>query len=91
MKTIAERHPMEILGVVISFWNARAKNNSGFLKIIEKSFPGGCFDTKVRRDVSVSSATVFGKPIFEIPKLGPKSRAAEDYLELAKEISKRLK
>ncbi len=91
MTTIAERHPMGILGVVISFWNARAKNNSGFLKIIDKSFPGACFDTKVRRDVSVSSATVFGRPLFEIPKLEKTSRAAEDYINLAKEISKRLK
>ncbi len=91
MSTIAERHPMGILGVVISFWNARAKNNGGFLKIIDKSFPGGCFETKVRRDTSVNSATVYGKPIFEIQKLEKTSRAAEDYVNLAKEIVQRLK
>ncbi len=91
MKTIAERHPMEILGVVISFWNARAKNNNGFLRVIEKSFPGACFDTKVRRDVSVSSASLFGKPIFEVQKLEKVSRAGEDYMDLAKEIMQRLK
>ncbi len=91
MQTIAERHPMEILGVVISFWNPRAKNNSGFLKIIDKSFPGSCFNTKVRRDVSVSSATVFGKPIFEISKLEKVSRAGQDYVDLTKEIIQRLK
>lgn len=91
MHTIAERHPMQILGVVLSFWNARAKNNSSFLKIIDKSFPGACFNTKVRRDVSVSAATVFGKPIFEVQKLEKTSRAAEDYINLAKEIVQRLK
>lgn len=91
MTTIAERHPMEILGVVISFWNARAKNNSGFLNVIERSFPGKCFDSKVRRDVSVSSASVFGKPIFELDKLLKESRAAQDYTDLAKEIITRLK
>jgi len=91
MNTIAERHPMEILGVVISFWNARAKNNSGFLKIIDKSFPGACFTTKVRRDVSVSAATVFGQPIFEVQKLEKVSRAAQDYIDLTKEIIQRLK
>ncbi len=91
MNTIAERHPMEILGVVISFWNSRAKNNGGFLKVIDKSFPGACFDTKVRRDVSVSSATVFGKPIFEVPKLEKVSRASQDYIDLTKEIIQRLK
>lgn len=91
MTTIAERHPMEILGVVLSFWNARAKNNSGFLNVIERSFPGKCFDTKVRRDVSVSSASVFGKPIFELTKMAKESRAAQDYADLAKEIIERLK
>lgn len=90
MNTIAERHPMEILGVVISFWNARAKNNSGFLNVIERSFPGKCFDSKVRRDVSVSAASLFGKPIFEVDKLQKTSRAAEDYRQLAKEIIGRL-
>jgi chromosome partitioning protein len=91
MNTIKERHPMDILGVVISFWNARAKSNNGFLKIIDKSFPGACFDTKIRRDVSVNSATVIGKPIFEIQKLEKVSRAAQDYVDLTKEIAKRLK
>ncbi len=91
MSTIAERHPMGILGVVISFWNARAKNNSGFLKVIEKSFPGACFNTKIRRDVSVSAASLFGKPIFEVQKLEKVSRASEDYMDLAKEIMQRLK
>lgn len=91
MTTIAERHPMEILGVVLSFWNARAKNNNGFLNVIERSFPGKCFDTKVRRDVSVSSASVFGKPIFELTKMAKESRAAQDYADLAKEIIERLK
>lgn len=90
MTTIAERHPMGILGVVISFWNARAKNNSGFLNVIERSFPGKCFDAKVRRDVSVSAASVFGKPLFEVDKLHKTSRAAEDYRTLTKEIVGRL-
>jgi len=91
MTTIAERHPMGILGVVLSFWNARGKNNNGFLNVIERSFPGKCFDTKVRRDVSVSSASVFGKPIFELTKISKESRAAQDYTDLAKELIERLK
>ena len=91
MSTIAERHPMQVLGVVISFWNARGKNNTGFLKVIDKSFPGACFNTKIRKDVSVSSASLYGMPIFDVPKLGKASRAAQDFQDLAKEIVKRLK
>ena len=90
LNTISERHPMEVLGVVISFWNSRGKNNSGFLNVINRTFPELCFDTKVRRDVQVSAASVYGKPLFEIPKIAKESRAAEDFKELAAEVIARL-
>ena len=90
MYTIAERHPMQILGVVLSFWNTRGKSNSSFLKVIENSFPGKCFDTKIRKDILISEASIHGKPLFEVPKMKEKSRAAEDYEQLAKEILLRL-
>ena len=91
MNTIAERHPMEILGVVISFWNSRGKSNNSFLNVIERTFPGKCFDSKVRRDIHVSEASVFGKPLFEIEKIASVSRAAVDFQHLTKEVLLRLK
>jgi chromosome partitioning protein len=90
MNTIAERHPLNILGVVVSFWNARGKNNTSFLSIIERTFPGKCFDAKIRRDITVNSASVFGKPLFELPKLLKESRAAEDFQALTNEVLLRL-
>jgi chromosome partitioning protein len=90
MGTISERHPMQVLGVVISFWNARGKGNNSFLNVIDRSFPGKCFDTKVRRDVQVSAASLYGKPLFEIPKLAKASRAAQDFHALAEEVINRL-
>lgn len=90
MHTIAERHPMQVLGVVISFWNARGKNNASFLKLVDRTFPGKCFEAKVRRDVQVNAASVFGKPLFELPKLAKMSRAASDYKNLAEELLARL-
>lgn len=87
MENIGERHPLTILGVVLSFWNQRGKSNDAFLDVIEKTFPKKLFKTKIRRDISVSEASVFGKPLFETQ---PNSRAAEDYISLAKEILKRL-
>ncbi len=89
MSTIAERHPMQILGVVLSFWNVRGKSNDSFLNVIEKAFPGKCFETKIRKDVQVSEASIYGKPLFELAKAKTTSRAAEDYQALAKEILKR--
>jgi chromosome partitioning protein len=90
LTTISERHPMEVLGVVLSFWNPRGKNNSGFINVIDRSFPEKCFTAKVRRDVQVSAASVYGKPLFEIPKIAKESRAAEDFKALAAEVIERL-
>ncbi len=86
MESIAQRHPLNVLGVVLSFWNIRGKSNEAFLEVIEKTFPEKILKTKVRRDISVSEASIFGKPIFDTV---PNSRAAEDYVSMTKEILKR--
>jgi len=88
MENIAERHSLTVLGVALSFWNPRGKSNHVFLDIIENTFPGKILQTKVRRDIAVSEASIHGQPIFEVY---PKSRAAEDYTNLAKELLKRLR
>ncbi len=87
LENMNQRHPLNILGVVLSFWNERGKSNDAFLDVIEKTFPEKAFKAKVRRDIRVSEASIFGKPIFET---SPKSRAASDYITLTKEILKRL-
>ncbi len=87
MESIGQRHPLHILGVVLSFWNLRGKSNHAFLDVIEKTFPQKLFKAKIRRDISISEASIFGKPVFET---APTCRAAEDYLAFTKEILKRL-
>lgn len=81
--TIGKRHPLDVLGVVLSFWNVRGKNNTGFIDLIEHAFPGKLFETKIRRDIAISEAAIYGKPVFET---NPSSRAAEDYLTLMEEV-----
>ncbi len=87
MGSITERHPFNILGVALSFWNPRGKSNDAFLEVIEGTFPGKLLQSKIRRDICVSEASVHGKPIFEI---APSSRAAEDYIALTKELLNRM-
>lgn len=87
MESIGQRHPLNVLGVVLSFWNARGKSNEAFLDVIEQTFPSKLLESKVRRDIGVSEASVYGKPLFETQ---PESRAAEDYVCMTKEILKRL-
>jgi chromosome partitioning protein len=88
MGSIGQRHPLNILGVILSFWNTRGKSNEAFLDVIERTFPKKSFQNKIRRDIAVSEASIYGKPVFETD---PDSRAGEDYLALTKEILKRLK
>ena len=85
--SVNQRHPLDILGVAISFWNSRGKNNQSFLEVIDETFPEKIFKTKVRRDINVSEASIYGKPVFDA---FPKSRASTDYKTLTKEILKRM-
>ncbi|MBP9841396.1 MAG: ParA family protein [Simkaniaceae bacterium] len=84
---ISARHPLNVLGVALSFWNSRGKNNETFLEVIESTFPGKLMTTKIRRDIKVSEASIMGQPVFTAY---PKSRAAEDYTEITQEILVRL-
>ncbi|HSW86799.1 MAG TPA: ParA family protein [Rhabdochlamydiaceae bacterium] len=87
MENISQRHPLSVVGVALSFWNSRGKSNQTFLEVIEETFPGKILENKIRRDISVSEASVYGKPIFEV---APTSRASEDYIALTKELLNRL-
>jgi chromosome partitioning protein len=87
INNIAERHGLKVLGVSLSFWNPRGKSNEAFLQVTEETFPGKLLQAKVRRDIAVSEATIYGKPIFET---APRSRAALDYCALTKEILQRI-
>jgi len=85
--SINQRHPLNVLGIVLSFWNRRGRSNEAFLDVVQNTFPKKALNTKIRRDISVSEASIYGKPVFET---APRSRAAEDYKLLTKELLKRL-
>ncbi len=87
IKNINARHPITVLGVAISFWNPRGKSNKAFLEVIEAAFPNKLLQTKIRRDITVSEAAIYGRPIFDT---APDSRAAGDYKTLTKEIISRM-
>ena len=87
INNISERHGAKVLGVALSFWNPRGKSNKDFLGFIDQTFPGKLLKTKVRRDIAVSEATIYGKPIFET---APNARASLDYRALTSEIITRI-
>lgn len=83
---IQGHHPLEILGVVLSFWDERGATNSAFINAIDSAFSSKLFDAKIRRDISVSRAVLRGEPVCDAY---PNSRAAYDYERLAAEVMKR--
>ncbi len=87
-ETINEHHSVEVLGVLMTFWNERGAINKELLESIEDSFPKKIFKMKVRRDIVVSRAVFEGKPVFDI-ETG--SRAADDYKALSEEFLDRFK
>jgi chromosome partitioning protein len=87
LENISQRHPLSVIGVALSFWNPRGKSNETFLEVIESTFPKKTLESKVRRDITISESSVFGKPVFDT---APKSRAAQDYLDLTKELLERM-
>lgn len=87
VENIGQRHPLDVIGVLLSFWNMRGKNNKAFLEVIERTFPDKILKTRVRRDISISEAAIHGKPVFEVGK--GDGRASEDYRAVTKELINR--
>lgn len=82
-ESIKKYHTIDVLGVIVSFWDERGAVNQTILNEIGTWFPNKLLNAKIRRDVAVSRAVFQGETITEF---APESRAAEDYQALTKEI-----
>lgn len=85
---VCENHELNCFGVLFSFWDKLGSANQAYLEAVEEAFPGKVFETKIRRDISISRAIFQGQPTILIDEEG---RAAEDFKALAKEFLKRKK
>lgn len=84
---IQDHHNVQLLGVILSFWDLRGATNESYVNAIEAAFPGSLFEAKIRRDVSVSRAVLKGLPVCDA---FPQSRACYDYERLTAEFFKRI-
>ncbi len=84
---IQEHHKLEILGVILSFWDIRGATNHAYVNAIEGAFPGKLFEAKIRRDIMVSRAVLKGEAVFDAY---PGSRAAYDFERLGDEFLRRV-
>ena len=76
---------IEMAGILFVKFSTRTKFSRAVLKSLSENerFNHKVFDTKIRTDISLMESTAFGENIFNY---APKSRGAEDYLNLANEF-----
>ena len=74
---------IELLGVVLTMYDARNKLARQVKSEAERCFPNDMFKTLIPRNVRLSEAPSHGKSILHYDI---KSKGAEAYLELAKEV-----
>jgi len=77
-----------ILGIVPTLFDRRIRVNHDILKALRGYFANGqrnvkVFDSVIHNCVSLTESPIYGKPVI---KYRPKSRGAEDYWNLTKEI-----
>ena len=77
---------LTILGVLLTMYDGRNKLNRHVRREIWKCFPKLAFDTLVPRNVRLSEAPSYGKPVLAHDI---KSRGSEAYLTLAQEVVRR--
>ncbi|MEM3525745.1 MAG: AAA family ATPase [Thermoplasmata archaeon] len=80
-------HELEILGMVVTMYDSRTKSSKEILEDVRKHFPKETFKTIIRRNVTVTDATMVGEPVVIYKKDSP---AAQDYETLTGEIVERL-
>ncbi len=85
--SINRNHKVDVLGVLLSFWDERSSINEALLMGIQLAFKGKILETKIRRDKAIPKAVLDGKPVFLTEKA---SRASKDYQALAKEVLKKI-
>ena len=77
---------LSLLGVLLTMYDGRNKLNRHVKREIWKCFPKLVFDTLVPRNVRLSEAPSYGKPVLAYDI---KSRGSEAYLTLAQEVVRR--
>jgi len=75
---------LEILGVLVTMYDGRTRLAVEVVDEVSRFFPEHVFKTQIPRNIRVSEAPSFGKPVvlFDV-----KSRGAQAYLDLAREVA----
>lgn len=77
------QHPLEIAGILLTMYDDRTNLTRQVANDLREFFSDQVFHTIIPRSVRLAEAPSFGKPILAYD---PRSRGAESYVKLAKEI-----
>lgn len=83
IEEVNQRHPITVLGVLLSFWYSKGADNEDLLDHVNDLFPGKLFETRIRRDVLMQRCIFESQAVFDLDE---KSRGAEDYKKAAEEF-----
>ena len=78
---------LEICGILITMFNGRLILTMQVISELKKYYSDKLFKTPVSRNVKLSEAPSFGKPVYYQDK---SSKGANEYLEVAKELIERI-
>lgn len=78
---------LHVAGAIVTMFDSRIRLAVDVVKELEAAFPAHVFATKVPRNVRLSEAPSYGKPVL---LFDPKSRGALAYLELAHEFARQV-
>jgi chromosome partitioning protein len=77
------QHPLEIGGILLTMYDDRTNLTRQVAADLKEFFKDDVFETVIPRSVRLAEAPSFGKPILTYD---PRSKGAESYIKLAKEI-----
>jgi chromosome partitioning protein len=76
--------PLHVSGVLVTMYDGRTRLATEVLEELGRFFPDQMFKTQIPRNVRLSEAPSFGKPVM---LFDPKSRGALAYMALAREVA----
>lgn len=78
---------LNIIGILITMYNKRLLLSMQVMSELQKYYPDKLFSTTISRNVKLTEAPGFGKPVYYHDK---SSKGAKEYLEVAKELTSRI-
>lgn len=78
---------LNIIGILITMYNKRLLLSMQVMDELQKYYPDKLFQTTISRNVKLSEAPGFGKPVYYHDR---HSKGANEYLEVAKELISRI-